>query len=695
MSGTAKTNPDDFVRQAICRLSPAEKRDLYQSIRDKQDHATCKAGNGKVLVAFARINSGPDGSHIDSKVIKSFLYDKLPKHAIPQKIYLLESMPILASGKIDRSKLKKLASKYLADEKNSGAAVMAATISEQRHHADLPVAELKIQQALINAWEHVLGRPVKNQQDNFFELGGDSILSIHVVSKILQAGYKIGPNDVFDYPTISQLSRKIAANSSDDTAQVRPLPVNHAPVTPIQSWFFYTVKEHLEQWNLARFFRLPEAVSVPMLKDAINRLAADHDAFRVSFIRDSGIYRHALQENAEIAFAIVDLPGETHEGAEIKRQAAQRQALFSLAQAPLFDFVLFKTGSGNILLVTAHHLVMDIISWQVLKKDLQYHLQPGNRDHPPLQSMPFTAWADYQYKLAHDPEITSQIEFWNGQINDQSTQFPIGSRGLTETAAVSKEANRDVIKTRLERGLSLSLDHDAHQNYQTTLPDLLLSAFSLAVLERYGQAQITIDVESHGRFDPGKSIDLSRTIGWFSSVYPLLVSSDPHSSTRDGLIAATIKTTKEKLKQVRHGGIAFGLLKQTNQLSSYASAPPTRILFNYLGNAEKHAQSPSDAPELIELDLDVPGQRHPDNRCTHFIEIQAYFKDSQLQIEWHYDQCLIDGQEIEEFTHCYLRHLQDIIIHCQGDQHGSYTPSDFPDADLDQHELDDFLDSLS
>lgn len=676
-------------------LSLTEKQKLFQLLRARESYRSQADKSRQILVAFVTGNPEAQARRMDFQQLKQSLRDKLPGYAIPVKIYPLECIPKLASGKIDKSQLKALAIENLAEEKRFGAEKSLATKTGQLFCADLSAAERKIQQALSDAWEQVLGCPVTSLDDNFFELGGDSILSIHVISRLLQAGYKIGPNDLFESPEFGQLIGKIAASSMINEPQVQLPPVNYAPITPIQSWFFNTVTAHPEQWNMARLYKVPQGLSEATIQRALHQIAKYHDVFRICFIKQSGDYKHVLDASAEIPLSIVEMPNKSISLDELNEHAALQQDSLSLGQAPLISFVLFKTHSETFLLVTAHHLVMDIISWQILKQDLQFYLQPANSIKSLVHSTPFTAWADYQKSLAEDAAIKKQIEFWDRQGNLQSSRFPFILDQRSASGASSIEANIDVLSSQLDQQSSQALKHDAHQNYQTTPPDLLLTAFALAILERFAQPQITIDVESHGRFDPNENIDLSRTIGWFSCVYPLLLSSDPHSSDNDSLIASTIKTTKEKLKRIKHGGIAFGLLKQTNQLKNYTSLPQARILFNYMGNYEIQVPESSDEHKLIDMHSDIAFQRHPKNQRSHFIEMQCYFRAGQFHLMWHYDRYLVDREALCEFAEIYQGKLQQITRHCNNTQHGSYTPSDFPDAELDQQELDDFLDSLS
>lgn len=683
------------VKEALRGLSLTEKQHLYQLLRGRVEHRQRACGNKKILVSFVTVSPAPETSQPDSKQLKLALRNHLPDYAIPEKIYTLARMPKLVNGKIDKSKLKSLAEKYLADDMHPAVNAQSGKISAESARCESSMEDSMIEQPIIDAWQQVLGRLVTSPDDNFFELGGDSILSIHLVSRLLQAGYRVGPNDLFEYPCIGQLSEKLAANSSDDPGEIRMTPADGAPVTPIQAWFFETIGEHHEQWNMARLFKLADTVDVQALRNAVNRLAHGHDVFSVSFIRETAGYRHKLNDVNAVSFTTTRLAPESSTANELLKQAETEQSMFNLSRAPLIRFVLLYSDFEKFLLVTAHHLVMDIISWQILEQDLQHLLIPGNSDKPLAQATPFTAWADYQNSLASSAEIKMQAEFWNSQYSHDSSHFPFNQNLSPDSLPVSLEANVKVIRTRLEQDFSAKLVIDAHQNYQTTTPDLLLTAFVLAIFDSYGRTQITIDIESHGRFDPGERIDLSRTIGWFSSVYPLLLACDPGPSNRDALIAATIKSTKENLRKVRYGGISYGLLKQAGQLHRYAGMTQARILFNYMGSKDMRSPQPAENAPLVEMALDIHGQRHPDNQRSHFIEIQSYFSAGQLYAEWHYDACLIDDNVAGNFAHHYLDNLRQIIEHCQQTQHASYTPSDFPDAGLDQQALDDFLGSIS
>ena len=190
-----------------------------------------------------------------------------------------------------------------------------------------------------------------------------------------------------------------------------------------------------------------------------------------------------------------------------------------------------------------------------------------------------------------------------------------------------------------------------------------MSALSLAVYEQFQRTQITIDVEGHGRFDPLERIDLSATIGWFSAIYPVMLTCSPDSGSENELIDQTIKATKEKLRQVSHGGIAYGILSQAGQGKHQGGGlSQSRILFNYLGGAGRTEPDQPDVYDLTEIDIEIPGQRHPANQRAHFIEILACFHHRQFHVQWHYDKDLLDPGELAEFVRCYERILQKMIL---------------------------------
>ncbi len=686
MFNEKKQLSDIDFKYLLSKLNTEQKKYLYDHIIQSNSENSKQPTNSKRIVAF--VTQPNIGEHLDR--LKSGLIDRLPSYAIPQHIYRLESLPLLANGKVDKQQLQTLAQQRLAQELESSDDKPLLDLTSTA--ASLSDSESKVLNSLSAIWSEVLGIKIKSANDNFFDLGGDSILSIHVVSRMLRHGYQIGPNDIFDSPTLLELSKVIAAKTEQSHASHSLEKCDEAPLTPIQNWFFNTVKTRPGQWNLAKCYQLPSSINIDTLHKAINQLLSKHDVFRMCFVDTKQGIVQKLQPTATLTLETVKLPNyELWENA-LSKALKQIQTEFDLNQAPLARFILFTSEDIKILFITAHHLIIDLVSWQIIKQDLITQLTDNPDQATHIQPVSFSGWSNYINELSDDPRIRQQQDFWRAQIDKHGPQTPFELE--TGVDATSHEKNIKTINQTLGYHLSQSLVTEINQTYQTRIVDILLSALVLSVPDNFSQTQLTLDLESHGRFDPNNHYDLSQTIGWFSSVYPVCLSCNQGDADIKQRIVKTIKATKETLHQIDHGGLGFELLRQAQLPPEFDASAPRRLLFNYLGKLDSIDSSRKPADGINELNVTIPGQRHPENERSHYLEIQAYLTNGELTIQWHYDPNFIDENRLISFTDSYVQTLHRIVDITKDQADTIYTPSDFPDSGLDQGQLDDFLDSI-
>jgi len=512
------------------------------------------------------------------------------------------------------------------------------------------------------------------------------------VSRVLRKGYQIGPNDIFDHPTLLELSTIVDAKSvQTDTVDTLPA-CEWAPLTPIQNWFFNTVKSNPGHWNLAKCFQLPTYINAAQLEQVIQKISHRHDVFRMCFRTRNQSIAQKLAAVSNINLETIKLPDDQSWSENLHRAMQDMNFKFDLEQAPLIRFIYFVNQSNNRLMICAHHLVIDHVSWEILKQDLITALNGDLTAEKNTKINAFSGWSDYLNSLSNDAAILQQHEFWTAQINEISAAMPFATNSIAPLS--SKEKDIQNLVTRVDEKTSQHLVLDINTAYSTNMLELLLSAFSLCISDQFNQTEISVDLESHGRYDPNGKHDLSQSIGWFSSVYPVCLNADSADQDINQRIFSTLKNVKEKLGQIKHGGIEFGLLQQAGRLKELEKYANRKILFNYLGKIDFQQSIDQQAKQFQEIELPLSGLRHRENERSHALEIQAYLKNKQLCIDWCYDPSLIDQHQLTAFTHNYHT-----MIECFADlpiDHANtlYTPADFPDSGLDQNQLDEFLDSI-
>jgi amino acid adenylation domain-containing protein/non-ribosomal peptide synthase protein (TIGR01720 family) len=607
-------------------------------------------GSNKRLIVYAVT----DGS-IEAEDIKSYLQSRLPDYMVPAQILLLDKLPRLSSGKVDRRTLPKPA-------------------AQARRHFRMPRTEAERQLAAI--WQEVLGIEQVGCDDNFFELGGDSILSIRVVSRARQAGWRFGPRDMFLNQTVALLASAAQAHApipSDYAA-----PSGEAALTPIQTLFFQDAVPNRRHWNLSLLLKTTEVLSSDRIERALQRLHGHHHSLRLRYRLENGAWRqyYAEAESAE--------PGEPRQipaamferqpaadAAEIAAIAQRVQRSLDLEHGPLFKAALIDVADGSQrLLLIAHHLIVDAVSWRILLEDLR-NLYFGNAALSPSTAS-FQHWGRCLQGYAKSEALLEQIPYWQRQLADEACVLP---RDFPCEAGIFAEAQ--CLSLRFSASITRQLLQQAPAAYRTRVNDLLLTALARVLCRWSGRNRVAIELESHGREDLFADTDLSRSVGWFTSLYPVSLPavSDP---------AAAIKNVKESLRGVPDGGLGFGVLTQMaadEHRRALTSLPQPKVCFNYFGQLDEPQSLFAAAEESAGDDRD-PGAPLP-----AWLEINAQVLDGELELRWRYSKNQYRTATVQALLNDYREELNALIGHCLSGVQGA-TPSDFPLAGLTQPQLD-------
>ncbi|WP_410573852.1 non-ribosomal peptide synthase/polyketide synthase [Amycolatopsis sp. cmx-4-61] len=553
--------------------------------------------------------------------LREFLGASLPAHLVPSAFVPLDRLPLNPSGKLDRRALP-------APDFTGGATRVAPRTETER--------------LLAAIWADALGLPEVGVEDNFFELGGDSILSIRLVSEAAKAGLRITTKDVFRHQTIAALAAAAGVAEPAAPAAERPAASGEVVVTPIQHWFLDTDPADPDHFVQQLSVRLADDVDEDRLRAAVNAVVAHHDAFRLRFRKTAGGW---TQEHAE--------PGEADVfGAEI-----------DVEHGPLVSAEL----TGTTLRLAVHHLVVDGVSWRILLEDLD-HAYHG-RDLGP-RTTSFQEWAA---RLAgHD--FDGDLPYWRAV---DGAQIPLDTDGAGTVASTR------TVTTRLDAELTRALLQDVPGVYRTQVNDVLLTALGGALRRWTGAGKVLVDLEGHGREDLFDDVDLSRTVGWFTSMFPVALDVPggdiPDGDIPDGDVAARLKSVKEQLRAIPARGLSYGVLRH---LAGTAPAVTPRLSFNYLGRFEAEGELYRGLERELEL------EQHPADVRAHAVDVVARVTDGCLEISWFYSDRLHDEATIRTAADDLVDGLAGIVAHCTRPGAGGRTPSDFPLAALDQAAVD-------
>ncbi|MEW9702943.1 amino acid adenylation domain-containing protein, partial [Paenibacillus sp. SI8] len=601
--------------------------------------------------------------------LRSRLSETLPSYMVPTYLMQLEQMPLSPNGKIDRKALP-------------------APHGSVRSGAEYAAPRTNLERTLVAIWQAVLGVRTIGIFDNFFDLGGDSIKSIQVSSRLLQAGYKLEMKDLFKYPTVASLSPHVRANTRiADQGEV----TGTVQLTPVQRWFFERQQADPHHFNQAVMLHRPEGFDEASLRKTMRKVAEHHDALRMLFHdTGSGIearYR-GVNEGELFDLVIIDLQGESDAASIIDAKSTEIQSSIDLNEGTLLKLGLFRCADGDHLLIAVHHLAVDAVSWRILFEDIATAYEQalkGETIRFPYKTDSFKAWAEQLPIYAASQQLQQQQSYWE-QIEQADC------RPLPKDFAHNKSLLRDseVVAIAWTKQETEQLLKQANRAYNTEVNDLLLTALGMAIHGWSGIEQAIVSLEGHGREAIMADIDVTRTVGWFTSIYPVVLKTSPDRS-----LSQRIKQTKEQLHCMPYKGIGYGILRYlaedpVHEGKSRFTAEP-EISFNYLGQIDQDLQEHD-----IRLSPHSGGESTSANaELRYALDLNGMISQGELQFTIRYSGKEYRKETIERLASCLQMSLQDVIAHCLSKKQPELTVSDVSLKGLSQEELEQFVEQTA
>ncbi|SFJ91368.1 non-ribosomal peptide synthetase [Thermoflavimicrobium dichotomicum] len=583
--------------------------------------------------------------------LREHLSQSLPQYMIPASFMELEKLPLTANGKVDKRNLPEP-----VEPTDTGADYVAPTDP--------------IQQTLAQIWQEVLGVKQVGIHDNFFDLGGDSIKAIQIAARLNQQNLKLNMRDLFMYPTIFDLTPFVQTTQIESE---QGLIKGDVPLTPIQHWFFEQSFAKPHHYNQSMMLFNREGWDQERVEQAFSQLVAHHDALRMRYRQEAGaiIQTNLGLDGEHFTLTVFDLTQETDVRQRMEEEANRLQENLHLSEGPLVRLGLFRTISGDYLLIIIHHLVVDGVSWRILLEDFETLYQ--RKGTLPAKTSSYQTWASKLQTYAQSKKLLKEAAYWKEIELTPVPALPKDHPGESTYRfgdIKSKTMVFDVEKTK-------HLLTEAHQAYQTEMNDLLLAALALTIREWTQQNHVAVCLEGHGREEIIKEIDLSRTVGWFTSLYPVIFD----LSTNE--LSSVIKRVKETLRSIPNKGIGYGILKYLGELKDSPSRLQPEISFNYLGQVDQGDSSIAGAPMPMGQEI------NPDNHNTYALDINGAVVNGQLQMNFLYNPHVFTADTIENVVERYRFYLTQIVDHCIQKEMTEHTPSDFTEKDLTLEELDD------
>ena len=635
----------------------------------------------KRLVAYAV--PAADRS-VNVAALRESLTQRLPNYMVPAAITILPSLPLNSNGKLDRKALP------APEFTGSGAG------RSPRTHAEEILCSLVME---------VLGIPGATPNDHFFALGGDSILAFQLVSRARRAGVIISLRDVFEQPTIEALAA--VSRSQDAVAVVPDIGVGAMPPTPIMCWFLES-GGMLNRFSQSIVLQVPAKLERQHLVRALQTILDHHDALRLRFTgaeRHRDDWRLEIQAqgavSAESCFHAIDGAGLDDNALRqrIQEEAQAAAGRLSAENGFMLQAVWFDAGrsSSGRLLLTIHHLAVDGVSWRILVPDLAAAWAAISAGHSPsLEPCPvsFRGWAERLSREAVNPDRVKELPFWTDTLKDAPELVP-GHKLVPGRDTVSKASQ---IALTLPPKVTAPLLNRVAGAFHARINDVLLTGLVLSLLKwrrshrPSDDTSVLIDVEGHGREEIFKGVDLSRTVGFFTSIFPVRL--DPGSLDLEEAweageaLGRALKSIKEQLRSVPDNGIGYGLLRYLNPDTALvlSALGKSQIDFNYLGRFPVAETTDWAAAESFSGGLD------PEMAFHHSLQVDSMVLERatgpELTAVWTWMPGIFSEQDVHLIAEGWFHMLEALVQHSEQPGAGGLTPSDVPLVGLSQSEID-------
>ncbi|MBP0637133.1 non-ribosomal peptide synthetase [Cupriavidus sp. AcVe19-6a] len=588
---------------------------------------------------------------VQAEALRSALAAALPDYMVPAAVLRLDSLPVTPNGKLDR--------RALPEPQWQAEAAYAAPVSAP-------------ERMLAAVWADVLGIAQVGLHDNFFALGGDSILSLQIVARARLQGWRLTPRQVFEHQTVAALAR-VAQRVDVAEGEAANDAAEHgaAPLTPVQRAFLAQplAAAARNRFNQSVLLQSQSAIDTAALRAALADVAGHHAALRLRFSHGEDGWRQ--QAVAEAADAFVLTTADAPDAAAITAACDAEQGKLDIEHGPLLRALQLRIADGSErLLLVCHHLVVDGVSWRIVLEDLQAAYAARLAGQAPALAAVAASYAAWSRTLAGPARAVFAGEgaYWHTVAE--------GDLALPADAPEASQPRTDGARTAsfaLDAATTGALLRRAHAAYRTGVNDLLLAGFARALCAFTGRDEIRIHVEGHGREAEaaGTALDLSRTVGWFTSIWPVRL-----ASVDD--LGDTIAGVKEALRAVPRQGLGYGVL------GSAVAAP--QVLFNYLGQFDGSLRAGAgdwraaaeDTGSGVSAEIPLPAPLAFDGRVQHgCLQFRCTYRGGQFR-----------EATIDALLARIAQALREVVSHCVAQTATRLTPSDVPASGLSQAQLD-------
>ncbi|MFD9722132.1 amino acid adenylation domain-containing protein [Streptomyces sp. NPDC059076] len=593
-------------------------------------------------VSAERTTNHPIGRRVVRKAeerlvpeLRAHLAELLPDYMIPTRIVTLTELPLNANGKVDRAALPSL-----EGERPEITGEYVAPHDE-------------LEELLAQVWAEVLHVQRVGVRDNFFELGGDSILSIQMVAGARQLGIHLQPKDVFQHQTVAELATVSSRGPTTLTGDQN----GTAPLSPIQQWFFDECDVERNAFGHRYIADVDPSVDQDHLSTAYDKLIRHHGALRACFrpSADGSFAQEILDAGSRSAPYALE---RWEQGADVEGVATELSMTLDLEKGEVIKGAVVPGvgGAPDALVLVIHHIVIDIVSWGILLSDLQTAYRQLSAGQP-VALPETTAWRTWTSKLVdhvEDPGLRDETDFWKTQLVERALPLAQGGGGSSTVTSVTANLDADATDVLL---------HTLPQCHGTRINDGLLTALGSVLCEWMDVDDVSVHVEAHGREELFEDVDLGRTVGWFTTMFPVLLSA-PQRGERP---LAGVRRVKEHLDGIPHHGIGYGLaryLADNGTRRTLAVLPQPRIRFNYSGQTGlMSAQGGFLNQRLSANDVTNGPNQHSRSDGAHDLEINTWVADRCLVTQWTFRTGALGRETVVRLAQRYVEVLRVLADH--------------------------------
>lgn len=592
--------------------------------------------------------------------LREYLSDHLPDYMLPSYFIQINKMPLTPNGKIDRKALPEPA----------GDAIAANGYKAPRNETE---------EKLAAVWQEVLDRDKIGINDNFFEIGGDSIKALQIVSKLSRADLKLQVKDLFTNPSIRHLSKYVKKETKARTSEIVQ---GQVPLTPVQRSFFEANQREQNHYNQAFMLYRENGFAERIVEKVIRKLTEHHDALRMVYREKNGeiIQHNRGLEDSVFDLNVYDLKTEKNLEETVYQIATNIQKDISISEGKMIKLCVFKTTEGDHLLIAIHHLLVDGVSWRILFEDFEAAYGQALQGKPIELGYKTDSYKTFSEKLAEyasSKKLLKEQEYWR-EISKGKMAFLPKHR----QAAHDNYENSRTLRISLSQMETEQLLKNAHKAYNTQINDLLLTALLIASRQLTGENRLKILMEGHGRDDILQDVDITRTVGWFTAMYPVFIDLEDETD-----LSVMIKIVKETLRKIPNNGIGYGILKYLRKDEGLIKDEKPPILFNYLGELDHDLTTEQFSSSKLSTGQSI-GEKSARDAS---VEIDSVVVGRQLMISTTFNEYEYSPDTISELNQAFKESLQMVISHCTGKNETEKTSSDYGYDKLSLEDLEELL----